>query len=249
MKGMSTGTGGTAAAKASAIRRARAARLLRRFVIWVGVPTLAAVIYYGFVAADQYRSITVFAVQSPDSDTESALDALADAVPGAKAGGPHEREAALVRELIVSRAMLEHMAAEYGMVEHYQDGGDFWSGLDGDAGGEDAFDYYRDKVTVSGPSRGGLLTLAVQAFSPDRARYYAGHLLGAAETRLNDVLSRTSLERVPTRKLVVVDGPTLPDRSAAPRRLWSILSVFVVALALMGVVSMLAGAVREHAKF
>lgn len=248
MKGMSTGSGSSAAAKAAAIRRERARRLLQRLVIWVGVPTLVAIVYYGFIAADQYRSVAVFAVQSPHPDRESTIDKLADAIPGKGAGGG-DRDDALVRELILSRAMLDHMSREHALVAHYQEAGDFWSGLGGGAGADDTFDYYLDKVSVDGPSRAGLITLTVQAFAPDRAQYFAGQLIGAAERRLNEVLARTSLEPVAQRKLVVVDGPSLPDRSSYPRPLWSIFSVFVVALALMSVLSMLAGAVREHAKF
>lgn len=249
MKGMSTGSGNTAAAKAGAIRRARARALLRRLVLWVGVPTLLAVVYYGFLAANEYQSVTVFAVQSPQLEQPSALDALAAVVPGKRGAPAGDREEALVRELILSRAMLEQMAREHGMVDHYQDGGDFWSGLGGGAGVDETFDYYRDKVAVSSPSAAGLVTMTVRAYSPAHAQAFSRQLIAAAEVRLNEVLARTSLESVASRRLVLVDGPSLPDRSAYPRRFWSILTVFVVALALMGVLGMLAGAVREHAKF
>jgi capsule polysaccharide export protein KpsE/RkpR len=188
-------------------------------------------------------------VQSPHPERDSAIDKLADAIPGKGAGGAGDRDDALVRELILSRAMVEHMAREHGLVAHYQNRGDFWSDLDEGAGTDDTFDYYRDKVSVTGPSRAGLITLTVRAFAPDQARYFAGQLVVAAQERLNEVLARTALEPVAARKLVMVDGPSLPDRAAYPRRLWSIFTVFVVALALMGVLSMLAGAVREHAKF
>jgi capsule polysaccharide export protein KpsE/RkpR len=41
----------------------------------------------------------------------------------------------------------------------------------------------------------------------------------------------------------------LPDAPTHPRRVWGVATIFVLALVLMGVVSLLAAAVREHAKF
>lgn len=51
------------------------------------------------------------------------------------------------------------------------------------------------------------------------------------------------------RYLVVLDGPSEPDAATLPRRAWGISTVFVGALVLVSVLSLLGAAVREHAKF
>ncbi len=50
------------------------------------------------------------------------------------------------------------------------------------------------------------------------------------------------------RYLVTISSASLPDVATYPRRLWSIATVFFVALALMGIFSLLSAAAREHAK-
>jgi capsular polysaccharide transport system permease protein len=50
------------------------------------------------------------------------------------------------------------------------------------------------------------------------------------------------------RYLVTISPPSLPGSAAFPRRGWRIATVFFVSLALMGVISLLIAAAREHAK-
>ena len=64
---------GTTSAKQ--IRRARAKRLVLNFAIWVGLPTMCAVVYYGFWATAQYESTAVFTVQS-NKGSAGSLDGL-----------------------------------------------------------------------------------------------------------------------------------------------------------------------------
>jgi len=45
-----------------------------------------------------------------------------------------------------------------------------------------------------------------------------------------------------------VAEPSLPDKPSHPRRLWSIATVFLAALALSGIIKLLMAATREHAK-
>lgn len=51
------------------------------------------------------------------------------------------------------------------------------------------------------------------------------------------------------RYLVTISAPSRPDAPTHPRRAWSIGTVFVVSLLLMGIGTLLLASVREHAKF
>lgn len=50
-------------------------------------------------------------------------------------------------------------------------------------------------------------------------------------------------------RLVTISAPSQPSEAAHPRRLWGIVTVFVLSLVGMAVFSMLGAAVREHARF
>ena len=89
------------------VRRARARRLLRRIAIWVGLPTLLAIGYYGIWATPQYESIAVFTVQS-NKGSAGSLDGLSALLPGVSSS---PRDAMLVREFALSRTMLTHLGA------------------------------------------------------------------------------------------------------------------------------------------
>lgn len=73
-----------------------------------------------------------------------------------------------------------------------------------------------------------------------------------AEKRVADaqaVMSRLELARAGQKRyLTIISGPSSPDEARYPKRVWGIATVFVVAFALMGIFSLLFGAIREHAK-
>lgn len=50
-------------------------------------------------------------------------------------------------------------------------------------------------------------------------------------------------------RLVTISAPSQPSQAAHPRRLWGMLTVLVLSLVGMAVFTMLAAAVREHARF
>lgn len=292
------------ATSARAVRRARARRLAIRFAVWVVVPTLLSVIYYGCMASAEYRSVAVFNVQSQHDDDAA-------------------REALVVREYIHSRGMLADLH-ERGLVEHYQSPDvDWWSRLDGDAGFEEIYEHYRNKVAVIFSKASGTITLKVRAFSADAARDLAAAIIessqrmldetaaeglqGAAEgaqarvdaaqrqleaaiealararaeagdaatpettdPKIESRIARAQLEKQLAQdalagalkdrdaamiraagggsQIRVISEPSRPDEAAYPKRLWSIATVFVVTLVLMGIFGLLGAAIREHAK-
>ncbi len=286
----------TAAERAWAVRRARTRRITWRFAIFVGVPTALAVLYYGLWAANEYVSTTVVAVQSPAAGEDDL-------------GGTFVQNRAddsrLVRDTIRSRGALEALTNTAAWRDHYASAGNMFSSLSKDAGSEEAFDYYRERLKVTS-GKGLALRLSVRAFSPEAAAKFSGALLELAEKRLNEVALRPLVEQeqlakrrlekaraalvaaptstdestrpedpepaacveaqadlaaaeeqaaklelakvARTRYLTIVSGPSIPTEAAYPKRLWSIATVFVIAFSLMGVFSLLLGAVREHAK-
>ncbi len=300
-------------ASSKEIRKARVRRLVRRLGLWVVIPTLLGIIYYGFVAAPQYDSVALIRVQSKGGGGKAKTTKV---------------NAMLVREYLLSRAMLEKLDTKRGIKEHFQKGGDLFSGLSSDASSEELYEYYREKVIVERRGESGSLKLTVRAFSGEAAQGLALAMLAAAEGMTNatdqpakearlahavDAVTtaeteletaqlafttmelaesstgkkesgemETTVENVAklemlrykqelARKnyetalksqqklhttlageqlyLAVISPPSLATGSAHPRRLWGILTVFVLSIVMMGVFTMLGSALKEHARF
>ncbi|MCA9622673.1 MAG: hypothetical protein KC731_26820, partial [Myxococcales bacterium] len=145
------------------IRRARARRIALYFAVVVGLPTLLAAIYYGFLASPRYTSVAVFTVLRGES-----LDVKKGAL---------DPNLETVRAHMLSRAMLDTLNRDHGFVAHYQGSDhDFLSRLPSDAGTEAIFAYYRERVTVS-LDAGEAYELRVEAYSPEVAKTFATAIL------------------------------------------------------------------------
>jgi len=183
----------TRAQTARDLRRARARRLAIRLAIGLGVPTLIATVYYGFLATPQYESVSSFTVQSADGSVPASIEMLIAAVPGNSAA----RDSLLVQQYILSRDMLRHLSDEHGFVEHYTDSEiDFASRLDPDASFEERFEYYQDRVEIDYESQSGILTLRVRAFDADKAQELARAILAASESMVNQMMLQARRDRI-----------------------------------------------------
>lgn len=182
---------GTTSAKQ--IRRARAKRLLLSFAIWVGLPTLCAIIYYGFWATPQYESTAVFTVQS-NKGSAGSLDGLSALLPGVSSS---PRDAMLVREFALSRTMLDHVEKNNGFVEHFRDpSADYFARLSSDASREALFDFYLDHVELQYKSDSGSMSLTVRAFSADMAQKLSQSIIDASEEMVNEMSERARNDRM-----------------------------------------------------
>jgi capsule polysaccharide export protein KpsE/RkpR len=169
--------------RARQVRRERARRLARLLALFVGVPTLLAIVYYGFWAAPQYESVAAFAVhasQVPGLDGKTAKRASS-------------KDALLVREYIRSRSMLAELVKSEGFIETYQDArADRWSRLGDDASSEELYDYYLERVTVNYNSAAETLDLTVRAYSGEQAQALGHAILASAEAMVNGISKRAS---------------------------------------------------------
>ena len=173
------------------IRRARARRLLIQVLVWVGIPTVAASIYYGLIATPKYESVAVVAVQS--SEQAASLEPLAAMLASNTTG----RDAFVVRDFIRSRAMLEALEDSVGFSDHYADrDADFFSRLSSGASSEDRYEYYRKVIDVEHDSESGALTLRVRGYSPEAAQQIADRILKLAEEVVNELSARARRDRI-----------------------------------------------------
>ncbi len=167
------------------LRRARHARARRvgAFVAaGVGLPTLLAVIYFGFIASPQFESTALLSVSGPHA-------------PGSTAK-PSARDALMVRKYALSRAAMARLEEEHRLMAHFQTAAaDPLSRLSEDATREEAFSYYGSKVALSFDSASSILTLTVTAFAPEEATRFAEALITYSEEMLQSSSGNTARGR------------------------------------------------------
>ena len=183
----------TGVARARAIRSSRARRLMLRLAMFAGVPTLLAALYYGFLASDQYQSISVVTIEAADDKFSGNVGVLFGALPSSGTA----RDVLLVRDYIESRDMLAHLVAEHGWLEHMTDPHiDWWSRLSADASSEDIYEDYLERIQVVHDTSSNTLSLAVRAYSARKASAFAQAILAASEEMVNEMADRVRMDRM-----------------------------------------------------
>jgi capsular polysaccharide transport system permease protein len=138
------------------------------FLIMVVLPTLAACIYYGLWASDQYVAEARFGVRQTQEPivSEDALSMMAKGMAVSTAG----RDPYLVANYVRSRNLVEDLDREIGLREIYsRPAADRFARFDPRKSGEKLWGYWRKMVTVNVDRLSGLVTVRALAFTPDDA--------------------------------------------------------------------------------
>jgi len=192
------------------LRHARARKLVRALALWVGTPTLLAIVYYGFVATPQYESVAVVAVEGAEP---------AERAPSKRAAPAADATSLeLVREHVLSRAVVDELAHDDELPGDWAGSRvDWWSRLGGSAGREKMHAYYQDMVRATVDVKGTTLTLAVRAFSGRRAQRLARAIVASAEQRVRRTSERTAtaLTKVADERVAAARQRLLAARGAA----------------------------------
>lgn len=182
---------GAAKALAAEVRRARSRRLLKRLAVFVGLPTVGAVAYYGFLATPQFESYSTFTIQSSETRPAFGMEGL---LAGMASGAGHD--ALAVRDYALSRDMLALLDKQDGFISHFREPSRDWlSRLGASASFEDAFEYFGSKVYADYDQTSGAVTLRIRAFSPDKAQAFAKTVLASSEAMVNRLSERQRRDR------------------------------------------------------
>jgi len=173
----------------------RLSPLMRRLLLWVGLPTLGAILYFGLIASDMYQSESKYTIQGSDMRGGSGLDSLIGMLPVGV--GASEYDARAVQEYILSRDVLRRLDREEGFIHHHQDPGIDWiARIPADATFEDAYEYYEGLVDVRHDSQSGVSTLTILASTAEDAQRFAHAVLRYAEEMVNELSERAQLDRM-----------------------------------------------------
>ncbi len=151
------------------------------------VPVLLAIVYYGFLAADQFESETRFTVRSSTPALGKDQLGKATGLPAAKI----IQDTQIIADFINSKAMLHELEEKVSFRKVYGDADvDYWARLDDDATSEEALKYWRRMVSISISPSSGIVTVKVRAFSPGDAQNILRQVVARAEVVVNDINSR-----------------------------------------------------------
>jgi len=174
--------------------RKRLAAWLLFFVLLV-LPMLAALVYYTRFALDRYVSVAQVTVRQAGGGDAPQIPGLAVMIGGIN---PASREETLyLREYILSNDMLKVLQKELQWPQHYAKfGGDLLFYLDKDAPQEDVLEYYRRMVRPHFDEQTGLLSVQVQAFTPDFSEATLKIILAESERFVNELSHRMAREEM-----------------------------------------------------
>lgn len=160
----------------------------RLFWLTVVMPTFAAVIYFGFIAADVYISESRFVVRSPERSTASPLGMLLKGTGFTRS----QDDSYTVQDFILSRDALRTLDEKLNLRVAYSRGDMFnrFPGLDWDDSFENMHRYYQKMVGVQLDPVSTIATMTVRAFSADEAQKINQHLIEMSEALVNQLNER-----------------------------------------------------------
>jgi capsular polysaccharide transport system permease protein len=168
------------------------------FILIVALPTLWAVLYYGFIASDVYISESRFVVRSPQRQSQAGI---VGALLQGSALTRAQDDTYSVHDFMLSRDALHevdqklHVRAAYSSPKV-----DFLSRfpglLDWDRSFEAFHVYWQKKVTVDFDPTSSITVLRVRAFNAADAQRINDTLLGMGERLVNDLNERSRQDLV-----------------------------------------------------
>lgn len=160
------------------------------FLITVIIPTLLAILYFGFIASDVYISESRFTVRSPEKSTPTGLGALFKGSGFTNAAD----EVYATQDYVQSRDALRALNRQNAFTRAYSASSisafDRFPGMGGGTTFEDLYKYYKKKVDVKYETSSSIVTLTVRAFTPRDAARFNEQLLEMAEATVNKLNER-----------------------------------------------------------
>lgn len=185
------------------LKRHRVSRLPLAFVMVVAVPTLAAALYFGLVAADRYEAVSQFVIRSPGSATTSQLASLVQGSTIIRSAD----DAFIVQAYLASRDVVRKLVETADLRTRLaRPEADFLWRYPSPFlphNEERLHRHMQRMVTVDYDFSTGITTLKVQAFRPDDAKALAEEMLVASEALINRLSDRARTNAVAAAELEV----------------------------------------------
>ncbi|MEM8550974.1 MAG: hypothetical protein AAGF45_01230 [Pseudomonadota bacterium] len=160
------------------------------FALFVLAPTVICMLFYGFVASDQYATHSAFAVRGASSSS-SAIDLGSIFSMGGTATDSETADSYILQEFIHSREMVEYLVAEANFLEIYSRGSaDPYYRLDPESSIEGLVSYWQMMSSVEFDTDTGIISLIVRAFRPSDAEAITRKVIERSEALINELSQR-----------------------------------------------------------
>ncbi|MEP0177274.1 MAG: lipopolysaccharide biosynthesis protein [Paraglaciecola sp.] len=159
--------------------------LKRPLILIVILPFIIFSLYQILLASPRYESQVKLIVKEPNS--AATLDPTMALMSGfGVSTGSVDTE--LVEAFIFSMDMLLYLEGNIGFSNHFSDSEyDFFSRLKDEASNEAKLSYFNDRVTVEIDEVSQILSVYVQAFTPEFSHRFSSMIVGRAEWFINEI--------------------------------------------------------------
>jgi len=178
--------------------RQTASPLLVSFIVLVLLPAAVGIVYFVFVASDQFTAEARFAVRTADEARDqkaqvgsllSSLSSLSSMSTSATSFA--QQDAEIVSSYIRSRAIIDDLDGVIDLRAIFRrPEADLWARLPDDASAEVLRDYWLRMVSTYLETASGIVNLKVRAFRRDDALALAKAILQASEHLVNSISLR-----------------------------------------------------------
>lgn len=160
----------------------------------IGIPLLLMVLYFCFFSADRYVSESVIAVHE-ESEGVNALAGVASLF--GTGNLPSNGDALYLQQYLISLDVLNKLEDKLKIREHYEsEKWDIFYRLWPHSSQEWFLSYYRSRVTIQYDTSASLLTIDVQAFTPEYAKKINEFLLVEADSFINEYSHKLSRDEM-----------------------------------------------------
>jgi capsular polysaccharide transport system permease protein len=166
------------------VKMAKERSIFASFLIMVAGPTLIALIYYLFIASNQYVTEIKFALRSMDrNNVHASVGAMG--VPSAVTG---IADSFILADFITTRQLVDELERKVGLRKILSNpAGDFFSRLGSSASVEQVVDHWRSMVKSRYELSTGILSVQVRAYTPQDSLALANAVIGSAERLANEL--------------------------------------------------------------
>lgn len=186
-------------------------------------PTLLAILYFVFFAQPLYETEVRFLPQPSEAAHEAAP---------------------LLEAFLYSPGLITEKEKTLGLRQHFGEGRQNpLQRLPSHAESDQLRTYFQKKVTLHPSPDAQLLTLRVQAFSPEFTKLLADSLFQAMRLKWDEIHGQSTAE---ASSLLLIAEAHVPDRPVRPRPLRGTVTVFVLSLLVYGIARLLLATIRDH---
>ena len=166
--------------------------LIVSFVAIFVIPTVAAILFFGLIAANQYVAEAEFTVSAGESPLRDGIASLT--------GIPSQlilQDTQIITNFLNSREMVDKLQQRIGIRRIYSnDNADFFARFDPEKPAERLVKYWKHVSHASIKLPGGLVKLSVRAFTPHDAKLVADTTLELCEELVNSLNARINADAV-----------------------------------------------------